>query len=185
MNHTILQNSYNRSAHNYDSQLAEIQLEKYKIMLNQHQWPSFSRILDIGCGTALLYDFIANNLKSKGMALDSFEYHGIDFSTEMIRMARLKNIPNLITGNMSDLPFKDNSFDQVLSFTAIGLSDDSIDNILDQCYRVLKPKGQLIITVLKRLKPDFMDNLIQKSCFKLIKSSVFCGQDTGFIAKKP
>lgn len=184
MNNKILQHSYDKSALTYDKQFAMLQIEKYKIMLRSHHWLNGNKILDLGCGTALLYDFLVQTISNLTPNTDTFEYHGIDFSTRMINIARNKNTPNLKVGNIACLPYPENCFDHVFSFTAIGLSEDNIKDIIAQCYRIIKPKGKLIITLLKKLKLNFIENILIETGFQIVKKNIQCGQDLGYYAKK-
>lgn len=72
---------------------------------------------------------------------DKCDVIGLDFSPEMIKLARKKH-PEIefIEGDCTDLPFEDNSFDGItISF---GLRNiENYDKALDEIYRVLKPNG--------------------------------------------
>ncbi len=113
----------------------------FQEILNQAE--TTNRILEVGCGSA-------NILKYHPEL--SQKYHGIDFSPDLIETnqrkyptARFKNILN-----PQIFPFEDQQFDFV--FSVYVLEHCVFPNIfLDECYRVLKPSGKLII-----LTPDFL-----------------------------
>ncbi len=74
---------------------------------------------------------------------------GLDFSSEMLKIAQTKvaasNLTNieLLSGNAMDLNFKDQNFDVVtIGFGLRNVPD--ANQVLNEIFRILKPKGQLI-----------------------------------------
>ncbi|MFA5303884.1 MAG: class I SAM-dependent methyltransferase [Candidatus Nanoarchaeia archaeon] len=93
-----------------------------------------SLILDLGCGTG----FSLNVLKKSG-----FNAIGIDVSFEMIKYAKAKMF-KVILGNMNSLPFKNESFDNLISISVIQWADiKEYPKILDEIKRVIR-KGAVI-----------------------------------------
>jgi demethylmenaquinone methyltransferase/2-methoxy-6-polyprenyl-1,4-benzoquinol methylase len=102
------------------------------------------QILDIAAGTA-------------DMCIKSFQYlnpenvTGVDISEQMLEMGRVKvekaklsNKINLQVQDVSALTFADASFDAAT--IAFGIRNfEKLDESLQQIYRVLKPKGHLLI----------------------------------------
>jgi ubiquinone/menaquinone biosynthesis C-methylase UbiE len=105
------------------------------------------RILDLGCGSGR--NFIA--LKEAGFKGDLY---GIDFSEEMLKFAKLKadkigfNV-KLKKSKVSRIDFNDNYFDKVIYIATLHCIEKSSDRekSLKEIYRVLKPKGKVLITV--------------------------------------
>lgn len=105
-------------------------------------------VLDVGCGAGRDTNF----LHKKG-----FDVTGLDLSTGLIKIAR-NSYPKLdfILGNMTSLPFKDNSFDGVWSHASL-LHLESIEdvkNALSEFKRVLTNKGILHILVKAQIGSD-------------------------------
>lgn len=70
------------------------------------------RILDVGCGKGyLLYEFT--------QAVPGVEVHGIDISQYGIDDAKPEVRDNLVQGHARELPWPDNHFDFVISFTTL------------------------------------------------------------------
>lgn len=95
------------------------------------------KILDAGCGTGLL----AKKMETFG------DVWGVDFSEEAVKFSKKRGI-NVKKANVTDLPFKENSFDLVVSVDVIyhkSIKDDK--KALEEFYRVLKPEGILILRV--------------------------------------
>ena len=99
-------------------------------------------VLDVGCGTGLLFEQEARLVGGGGRA------EGIDASDDMLALARSRceSLPqaNLQQGSATQLPFDDASFD-ALSCTQVLLYVDDLQAALDEFYRVLKPGGRIAI----------------------------------------
>lgn len=87
----------------------------------------YTKVLEIGCGSGEL----SNHLKN---------YIGIDISPKTSKF---------IIGDAHTLPIKDNSVDLILLLDLLEHSNDKL--VMTEVYRILKPNGNVIITV-----PAFM-----------------------------
>ncbi|MBI5135624.1 class I SAM-dependent methyltransferase [Candidatus Uhrbacteria bacterium] len=99
------------------------------------------RVLDIGCGSGRLYEF----LRSKNAA-----YTGIDGSRELIEIARARYSisPSFLVSPMQSLPLGNASFDVICCLAAFHhLPSVAIrQHVLDEFRRVLTPTGVLLMT---------------------------------------
>lgn len=139
-------------------------------------------ILEIGMGNG----FFVKNILS---ADNSIKYTGCDFSEIMVYEARKQN-ENFITGGQAqflkadanELPFDKEFFDKVFSINTIYFWDNP-QIVLAEIWRVLKPKGQIIISVrpkyimehypfvkygFKTFSKDDLTELIAQNNFKVI-----------------
>lgn len=103
------------------------------------------RVLDIGCGTGNY---------SLALAKAGLKVTGIDISPAMLEKARItvkaRGLKvSFLEGDALQLPFRDNSFDAVISATALEFVPD-LDAALGEAYRVLKPGGRLVVGVIGR-----------------------------------
>jgi len=103
-------------------------------------------ILDAGCGTG-------------GFTLDilSFGLHviGLDISLPMLMRAaqKAKGYPfQMVLADMSNLPFQENSFDKVVSVTALEFIKDAKDAVRE-LFRVTKKGGCIVVATLNSLSP--------------------------------
>ncbi|MGD2249385.1 MAG: class I SAM-dependent methyltransferase [Candidatus Methanofastidiosia archaeon] len=151
---------YNHSAFCYNTRYKSIQQKKYEIML-EHITLS-GRILDLGCGTGLLADFLQKKI------------FGADISFEMAKKASATEV--VVQADMDFLPFSDSIFDAVLSFTALQ-NLYSTGTVFKEVCRVLKPGSPFIFTILKK-KYSLIKNV---TTYFTIKTTKDCGEDTGFI----
>jgi ubiquinone/menaquinone biosynthesis C-methylase UbiE len=121
------------------------------------------RVLDVACGTGRTLRFI------RGM-LPNTSLFGVDLSPAYLRKANqlLSQepgvLPQLVQANAEELPYRDNYFHAVTSvFMFHELPAPVRQRVIDQCFRVLKPGGVLMIcdSIQRIDSPEFeplMDN---------------------------
>lgn len=94
-------------------------------------------ILDIGCGNGL---FATHSFSQK---IDT----GLDYDTNAVKAAERTGIyKEVILADARSLPFKDESFNTVISICALEHISQA-DKVFSGIYRVLKKGGRLIFTV--------------------------------------
>ena len=97
-------------AENWDNKII-INAEKIEKILDYANIGEGQRILDLACGTGVLFNFLLEK-KVK-------EIVGIDISPEMIKKAQLKfNHPNIKTFAMDFFDYNENNFDVVTIYSA-------------------------------------------------------------------
>ncbi|KYH33232.1 class I SAM-dependent methyltransferase [Neomoorella mulderi] len=97
-------------------------------------------ILDVGCGTGNF---------SLELARLGVKVTGIDISEPMLATARCKAAAagleiEFLHADAMNLPFADNTFDKIVSVTALEFAPD-LQAVLAESYRVLKPGGRMVI----------------------------------------
>jgi tRNA (uracil-5-)-methyltransferase TRM9 len=109
------------------------------------------KLLNLGCGHgADLLPFTKN-----------FELYGIDFSGEMLKMARkyaekFSFEVSLAAADVRDLPYSDETFDYIISVATLHhLQKAQQATAFQELKRVLKPGGAAFITVWNRGQPRF------------------------------
>lgn len=110
-------------------------------------WPA-SRIIDLACGPGDWALDLASAYRDEGV-----EVFGIDISKRMIEYAKAQTIAAQLTnatfmvGNLlKPLPFPDDYFDIVNARFLTFLPTISWNQLLQECYRVLKPGGLIRLT---------------------------------------
>ena len=103
-------------------------------------------ILDAGCGTGVFT-----------LDLLSFGPHiiGLDISLPMLRRAgeKARRYPfEIVLGDISNLPFRENSFDRVVSVTAMEFIEDG-KGAVKELFRVTKRGGCVVVATLNSLSP--------------------------------
>lgn len=132
-----IKNYYNKLAHDYDNNRFNNSYGQY---LDQQERAFLKRILsktapthcmDIGCGTGRLLDYAD---------------YGVDFSPEMLKVAREK-YPHkiLLEGSLTEIPIENHQLDVIYSFHVIMHQDHATtEQFLNQAQQKLKPNGKLI-----------------------------------------
>jgi len=95
--------------------------------------PEGSRVLDVACGRATNYVWLA----------DRVQYFGCDISQKGLSSAQRPNL-RLACGDAEELPFADSSFDSILSTYALEHSTDPIQ-MLSEMVRVVRPGGKIVL----------------------------------------
>jgi ubiquinone/menaquinone biosynthesis C-methylase UbiE len=118
--------------------------------------PSPARILDVGCGTGYLLRLLASRCP------EAAELAGVDPAPGMIKVAAASGAPDAAgapgapgapagderlrfsAGAAEQLPYRDGSFDLVVSATSFDHWSDQAAG-LRECHRVLVPDGHLVL----------------------------------------
>ena len=133
---------WNNDAANYDAR-AKKSHKAYQTILTfiKNEISTEMDILDMGTGTGEIPIGIFSNVKS---------INAIDFSHEMIRIARKKarkkgiiNISFLVEDG-NQLNFEDNSFDVILIINLLHIVPEP-ENIINEAKRLIKKEGKIIV----------------------------------------
>lgn len=100
---------------------------------------AYETLLDVGCGTGYLFELL--------FAQREADYHGLDLSPEMLKMAEGKfgSRVTLVEGAADRLPYGDDRFDVVTCIQSFHHYPDP-DKAMQEAFRVLKPGGLYILS---------------------------------------
>jgi len=93
-------------------------------------------ILDVGCGTGILFPFIQER-----------KFIGIDFSLRMLKRAQQHCPPelaSLVAADAHEFPFKDSSFGHIVFLSVIPHFDDRAQ-VFRESHRILRSHGTLSV----------------------------------------
>ena len=104
---------YDLTAEMYERRYTEEQKAKYKAALKTLNVTG-KRVLDVGCGTGLLFSHVAAEAKT---------VVGVDVSIKLLRQAKkraqeFRNV-HLVQADADHMPFKNNHFNIVFAFTVL------------------------------------------------------------------
>lgn len=135
---------YNLTAHIYDMQYAEEQIAKIEAALEGLKTDNYSLVLDAGCGTGLLFSYVADKAETTV---------GLDISRKILLQAkqRAKNFQGscLILADADNMPLSGNIFSHVFAITLIQNMPDPAKT-LNEIRRVAKNDAVFVITGMKK-----------------------------------
>jgi ubiquinone/menaquinone biosynthesis C-methylase UbiE len=134
---------YDLTAEMYNSRYSEEQENKYIAALTYVKPTGL--VLDLGCGTGLLFSHITSTIKT---------IVGVDISKKLLvqakEYARNMNNISLVQADADNLPFRNNEFDTVYVFTVLQNMPEPFKTLLE-ASRITKVDAMIIITGLKRV----------------------------------
>ncbi|MBU0728055.1 class I SAM-dependent methyltransferase [Patescibacteria group bacterium] len=102
------------------------------------------KVLDAGAGTGRL----SVRLHNAGADVTA-----LDISPDMLYLLEQKEpMIETVIGDMEDMPFEDDTFDVVFSTLAM-VHLKKVDKFLDECYRILKDDGKVVLVNIHFRKP--------------------------------
>ncbi len=114
------------------------------------------RILEIGFGTGHSLVKLAEAVGPEG------EVYGIDLAEEMVNVSSIRvrdkeldRRVELRCGDAADLPYPSDSMDGIfISFTLELFDTPEIPVVLQECQRVLRPQGRIVVVGTSRIRPS-------------------------------
>lgn len=142
-------NYYNTIADSYDESRFNnsygqfIDAEERRILNTLIDVERMPQRLEIACGTGRLTNYAT---------------HGLDASANMMALARKRHEKvEFREASATDTGYPDASFDLVYSFHLLmHLDKDTIRQIFDEVYRILRPGGRFIIDIPSRKRREFL-----------------------------
>jgi demethylmenaquinone methyltransferase/2-methoxy-6-polyprenyl-1,4-benzoquinol methylase len=135
---------YDLTAQMYDVRYAEEQEAKYKVALENLSVTCNSIVLDVGCGTGLLFSHVA---------VEAETIAGVDVSKKLLLQARKRarkfRSVHLVQADADHLPFKNACFSVVFAFTVLQNMPRPLET-LNELKRVTKFGGNVVVTGLKK-----------------------------------
>ena len=155
---------YNHLAPFYDAQYSEEQNAQIETALNNTKLSQNDIILDMGCGTGLLFQHVAKSAKL---------VVGIDASSKILQEAkkRAKRLPNtaILRADADYTPFQNQTFHYVFAVTLLQNMPNPLKT-LQEIKRVSKSQSTIIVTGLKKkFSQESPLKLFMKICVKMPK----------------
>lgn len=134
---------YDVTANIYDTRYAEEQRAKIEAALKHINVMSDDEVLDIGCGTGLLFDYVAD----KARIIVAVDVSKRTLLEAKRRTKRFKNV-ELVLADADNLPLRDKQFTRIFVLTVIQNLPDPVE-MLNEVRRVARNGGVFIVTGLK------------------------------------
>lgn len=161
-----MKNKFKKIRHLLQNEVDPAFKRRANIILAELDLSNNQRILDLGCGRGFYLKAINQlnpELKLTGLDINP-EY--LNAAKETIDSPRIK----FIKGDATNLPFENNSFDQIIASEILEhIKED--ERVIEEVYRVLKPGGKVIITVPNKNYP-FLWDPVNWTLEKLFKTHV-------------
>ncbi|MEM2091767.1 MAG: methyltransferase domain-containing protein [Candidatus Bathyarchaeia archaeon] len=180
---------YDRLAKIYDSLYGDEQRLKIKEILNAIDLCWSDLVLDVGCGTGLLFGHI-HDLVSAIVGVD-ISLGALMVAKDFIKRIGLKNV-SLVRADADYLPFKDGIFDKVFAITLLQNLPNPILT-LHEILRVSKKDSLIAVTGLKKSfsRRSFLEILFRAGmpssiieCDENVKCHIaICSRETVFPTK--
>lgn len=111
------------------------------------------RVLDVGCGIGSF----ESRLQQLGIV-------GLDSSKDMLNEAKKRSEAEYVLGDAENLCFETLSFDAVMYITTLEFIPDYRKSI-QEAFRVLQPKGRLLIMLLNPISRYFRQHINRESSY--------------------
>lgn len=154
---------YDKMANAYDVLYREEQNLKIKKALKLMEMKKSDIILDVGCGTGLLIEYVIESVKF---------LVGLDISKEILKKARSKFSKPLnllfIRADADFTPFPDETFDKVFAITLLqNMPNPQLT--LKEIFRVTKKGSLTVVTGLKKkFKRGTFEDLLREAGFEIL-----------------
>ncbi len=128
---------------NYKINRRQAQINLIEELLISAQANNANNILDVGCGIGGSGLYLSEKFNSHvtGISLSPVQ---VSRAKERAEEANLSDKAEFLVANALEMPFEDNTFDLVWSLESGEHMPDK-EKFLQECYRVLKPDGKLIL----------------------------------------
>jgi len=135
---------YDLTAEMYEMRYAEEQAVKYKAALERLNINCNRRVLDVGCGTGLLFSHVAAEAQT---------VVGVDVSGKLLHQAKertrdFRNV-HLVQADADHLPFKAALFSTVFAFTVLQNMPKPLET-LSEIKRNAERDASIVVTGLKK-----------------------------------
>jgi ubiquinone/menaquinone biosynthesis C-methylase UbiE len=135
---------YNLTARMYEMRYAEEQAAKYEAAL-EHLNINGRRVLDVGCGTGLLFNKVAAQAQT---------VVGVDISSKLLHQAKeraraFSNV-HLVQADADHLPFTSRYFNVVFAFTMLQNMPNPSET-LNEIKRNAQQAASIVVTGLKKV----------------------------------
>lgn len=158
-----IRSKYKQTAQIYDKRYREIQQQKIDVLFKEYPIRVNKFVLDVGCGTGLVFEFLHRSLK---IAV------GVDFSVEMLRQTRKKFLNSSFHWIVADgehLPFRPGLFDHIFFITSLQNMGNQV-SALKEAHAACKSQGNMYLSVLRKNNaPAIINSILKQLKYSVIR----------------
>lgn len=141
---------------------AEEQTAKIKAALESLRIKDGSLVLDVGCGTGILFNYVAHKAETVGL----------DISRKTLLQAKEKakkfRDVHLVLADADNMPFRQSIFNYVFAFTVVQNMPNPVTT-LNEIRRIAKRNAVIVVSGLKRIfAKKVFEELLRNACLKSV-----------------
>lgn len=110
-----------------------------------------SNVLELGCGTGLILQRVNDRSKNS---------YGIDISLGMLQKAKPKRLNKILQGDLTALPYKNDTFDLLYSFKVLAHVRE-MEKAFSEFDRVLKKDGVMVLEFYNKASIRYMVKMLK------------------------
>jgi ubiquinone/menaquinone biosynthesis C-methylase UbiE len=171
---STIKSTYDALTEVYDELYGYEQTLKHLELLRKVDF-SNKRMLDAGAGT-LLFEKLVLSLKKS----DNYWIVALDISKlikKPYQETKLSEKIDAVIGDITSIPFREDSFNIVLSITVLGGLGELLRKATTNLYNVCKKGGKIIITMHQKTVSKAEQDFLNDSCMELWRAGadICCG----------
>jgi ubiquinone/menaquinone biosynthesis C-methylase UbiE len=118
-------------------------------------WPIIQKFIDSLHSECCLADIGCGNGKNIDLSRKDINYKGMDISSEFVKICLKKRL-DVIQGNILNIPFKNDEFDNAMSIAVIHHLSERSDRIkaITEIMRIIKKDGLILLYVWAFNQPE-------------------------------
>jgi ubiquinone/menaquinone biosynthesis C-methylase UbiE len=148
-------------------------LKEFDILKNFFKKIKGDKVLDVACGTGIDFHCYGNR-----------QIYGLDISKDMLKICKERNPKAILrVANSEKIPFKENTFDVVITSRFI-CHTPYYNKVIKEMVRVTKSRGSLIIDFPNKWSFSAITTIIRLKTGKLAHYNLFSIKDIKNIAKE-
>lgn len=138
---------YDLTAEIYHMRYSEEQKTKIEAALEKVKTESFGLVLDAGCGTGILFDYVAD--RAKVVVAVDISRKTLLQARKRVQSKRLANV-HLVQADVDNMPFRNGICNHVFAITVVQNTPNPAET-LSETRRVAKNDAVYVITGLKKI----------------------------------
>lgn len=151
--------------------LAEAQVCNMEFIAQQLEISGGEQVLDVGCGWGSLLLFLAQRFSCQGWGVTPASKQ-VDYIYEKASESQVPHLVRVDQAHIQDLDLPSAAFNAITFIESILHIDDQ-QGLLQECYRLLKPKGKIYISESCFRNPQKYQEFSNRPSSRFVRDEVF------------